>query len=254
MPCRSKFLKLACAVMFCGVAANLQAATQAFNLSAQWNLITFQIIPDNPDPQALFNTLPGFQAAWSYDASLAVWQRYVRPTGSAQQSNDIALANALIALPPIHPGRAYWVFSSQAVPSWQVNGTVPLGNAFPGLDLKSGWNLIGIPVGASVLTNTEPVSLLAVLTAAGFDYDALLTWENQTFRKMFRPQPAGTNEPPNPLEGTPPDLPFPNFDLTKDLGRGYWVRVLDPAVIRPRLVTTVRPDIDSEPLNNFPSK
>src|SRR6185369_16071129 len=50
------------------------------------------------------------------------------------------------------------------------------------------------------------------------------------------------------------DLPFPAFDLQKDIGRGYWIRVLEPAVLRPRLVTTVRPDIDAEPLNNFPSK
>src|SRR4030095_2747598 len=134
------------------------------------------------------------------------------------------------------------------------SGTVPVGQALPGLDLKAGWNLISIPIGAAAVTNTEPVSLLAILTAAGFDYDALLTWENQTYRKMFRPRSGGTNEPPNPLEGLPPDLPFPTFDLQKDLGRGYWIRVLDPAVLRPRLLTTVRPDIDAEPLNNFPSE
>ncbi len=237
-----------------GFTAPLHAATQSFNLAAQWNLITFQVVPDNPDPAAVFSTLPGFQAAWSYNATSGLWQRLIKPTGSpAQQTNDVT-ANALVGLPPIESGRAYWVFVSQAVPAWQVNGTVPVGEAFPSLDLKAGWNLIGIPVGAASLTNTEPVSLLAVLTSAGFDYDAILTWENQTYQKMFRPQPAGTNAPPNPLEGLPPDLPFPSFDLQKDLGRGYWIRVLDPAILRPRLVTTVRPDIDSEPLNNFPAK
>jgi hypothetical protein len=232
----------------------MHAAIQTFNLAAQWNLITFQVIPDNPDPQAVFSSLPGFQAAWTYDASLAIWQRYIKPTGTATQQTNDAIANALVALPPIEPARAYWVLTSQSVSSWQVSGTIPLGQAFRSLDLKAGWNLIGIPVGATAVSNTEPVSLLAVLTAAGFDYDALLTWENQTFRKMFRPEVSGTNEPPNPLEGLPPDPPFPAFDLQKDLGRGYWIRVLDPAVLRPRLVSTVRPDIDAEPLNNFPSK
>jgi hypothetical protein len=240
--------------LFSGLAGSLRAATQTFDLAAEWNLITFQVVPDNPDPQAVFSTLPGFQAAWSYDASLALWQRYIKPTGTTTQQTNDATANALVAFPPIEPGRAYWVFTSQAVSAWQVTGTVPLGQAFRSLDLKLGWNLIGIPVGAAAVTNTEPVSLLAILTAAGFDYDALLTWENQTFRKMFRPQPAGTNEPPNPLEGLPPDLPFPAFDLQQDLGRGYWIRVLDPAILRPRVVTTVRPDIDAEPLNNFPSQ
>lgn len=242
------------ATFLSGTAGLLQAATQTFNLAAQWNLISFQVIPDAPDPETVFSSLPGFQAAWTYDASLGLWQRYLRPGGDpAQQANE-ATANELVALPTIGPGRAYWVFTSQAVPSWQVTGTVPTGAAFPSLDLKAGWNLIGIPVGAASVTNREPVSLLAVLTAAGFDYDVLLAWENQTFRKLFRPQPAGPDSPPNPLEGLPPDLPFPAFDLEKDLSRGYWIRVLNPAVLRPRLVTTVRPDIDAEPLHNFPSK
>ena len=211
---------------FVGIIGCARYRDQTFNLAAQWNLIAFQVVPDNPDPQAVFSSLPGFQAAWTYDASLALWQRYIKPSSSGTQQTNDTTANALIALPPIQPGRAYWVFTSQAVPAWQVSGTVPLGQNFPSLDLRAGWNLIGIPVGAASVTNTEPVSLLAVLTAAGFDYDALLTWESQTFRKMFRPQPAATNEPPNPLEGLPPDLPFPAFDLQKDLGRGYWIRVL----------------------------
>src|SRR6185436_14099495 len=112
----------------------------------------------------------------------------------------------------------------------------------------------GIPVGAASVSNTEPVSLLAVLTAAGFDYDAMLTWENQNYRKMFRPQGDTNQLATNVLAGLPPDPPFPGFDLQRDLGRGYWIHVLDPAVLRPRLVTTVRPDIDAEPRNNFPSK
>jgi len=242
------------AALLVGTTGLLRGATQTFSLAAQWNLITFQVVPDNPDPAAVFSTLPGFQAAWTYDASLALWQRHIKPAGSATQQTNDATANFLVALPPIEPGRAYWVFTSQAVPSWQVSGTPPQGPLFPNLDLQPGWNLIGIPVGAAAVTNSEPVSLLAILTAAGFDYDALLTWESQTFRRMFRPTPVGPGDPPNPLDGLPPDLPFPSFDLQKDLGRGYWVRVLDPAVLRPRLVTTVRPDIDAEPLNNFPSK
>jgi hypothetical protein len=237
-----------------GMVPSAQAETQTFNLAAQWNLISFQIIPDDPSPEAVFSTLPGFQAAWSYDARQLLWRRYVQPSGTpTQQAND-ATGNALLELPPIEPGRAYWVFTSQAVPAWEVSGTVPADLAFRSLDLQPGWNLIGIPVGAASVANSEPVSLLAVLTAAGFDYDALLTWENQTFRKMFRPQLTPDEDPPNPLEGLPPDLPFPTFNLNTDLGRGYWIRVLDPAVLRPRLVTTVRPDIDTEPVGNFPAK
>jgi len=232
----SQFIRLLCLpVLVVGISGSLHGATQTFNLAAQWNLISFQLVPENPDPQAVFSSLPGFQAAWSYVASLALWQRHIKPTGTTVQQTNDTTANTLIALPPIEPGRAYWVFTSQAVPAWQVTGSIPFGAAFPSLDLKTGWNLIGIPFGATSTTNTEPVSLLAILTAAGFDYDALLTWENQTFRKMFRPQPAGPNEPPGPLDGLPPDLPFPAFDVQQDLSRGYWIRVVDPAILRPRL-------------------
>jgi PKD repeat protein len=232
----------------------LRAETQTFSLSAQWNLITFQVTPATPQPEALFGTLPGFQSAWTYQAESGLWLRYVKATGSSgQQTNDV-IANQLLALPPIEPGRAYWVQMANAVTAWPVSGTVPQGTTFPALHLDSGWNLIGIPVGAVAVSNTEPVSLLAVLTAAGFDYDALLTWENQSFRKMFRPQGDAAELATNILAGLPPDPPFPSFDLQRDLGRGYWIHVLDPAVLRPRLVVTVRPDIDSEPSNNFPAK
>ncbi len=223
--------------------------TQTLTLASQWNLISFQVIPDNPDPQTLFATLPGFQSAWTYDTATGFWRRYIKPAASgAQQTND-STANVLLALGPIEVGRAYWIFVNPAVPSWQVSGTAPRGPLFRSVNLNAGWNMIGIPVGAASVTNTEPVSLLAVLSAAGLDYDAMLAWENQSFRKMFRP--PDTN---SPLAGLPPDLPFPSFDLQKDLGRGYWLHVLDPAVLRPRLLATVRPDIDAEPTNNFPSK
>lgn len=247
-----RLLLLACVTLVMAPAA--QAETQTFSLAAQWNLISFQVVPDNPDPEAVFSTLPAFQAAWTYDSAQGLWRRYIRPSGTeVQQAND-TLANRLLALPPIEPGRAYWVFTSQAVPAWHVTGTVPKGGTFQSLDLQPGWNLIGIPVGAASVTNTEPVSLLAILTAAGFDYDAILTWESDTFRKMFRPQIGPNDVPPNPLDGLPPDQPFPAFNLKRDIGRGYWLRVLSPTILRPRLLATARPDTDSEPFGNFPAK
>src|SRR5687767_3501 len=128
-------------ILMSGAAGALHAATQTFSLSAQWNLISFQIIPDNPDPAAVFSTLPGFQAAWTYDATLALGHPHIKPAGTATQQTNDTTANALVALPPIEPGRAYWVFTGQAVPSWQVNGTIPVGQNFRSLDLKAGWNL-----------------------------------------------------------------------------------------------------------------
>lgn len=224
------------------------ADTQTFRLAAQWNLISFQVVPDKPEPAAVFGTIPGFISAWGYDGTSGLWQRYVRPEGATAEPEDTRRANQLLSLPPIQPGRGYWV-QVEAPTDWSVDGTPPRGLDFPSLELDPGWQLIGIPVGEAQVEIQEPVSLLAVLSAAGLDYDALVTWD-QSYRKMFRPQ-GGED---HPLAGLPPDPPFPGFQLQEDLGRGYWVHVIDPAVLRPRLVTTVRPDMDIPPRGNFPSK
>src|SRR5436190_9188456 len=139
------------ALLLC-LAPTLAAETQTFSLAAQWNLITFQLTPSNPNPEALFSTLPGFQSAWTYEVGTGLWRRYVRLTGSPTQQTNDAVANQLFALPAIEPGRAYWIQMANAVPSWAVPGTVPQGAAFPSLNLDPGWNLIGVPVGAAAVS------------------------------------------------------------------------------------------------------
>src|SRR6478735_6775105 len=47
-------------VLMLGLTSRVYAATQNFSLSPQWNLISFQLVPDNPQPAAVFATLPGF--------------------------------------------------------------------------------------------------------------------------------------------------------------------------------------------------
>jgi len=247
------FKRMLSVVLLMAATFPLHSETQTFSLSAQWNLLTFQVTPTNAAPHEVFASWRNFQSAWAYDNATALWKRYIKPSGAAAQLTNDFTANQLLALPPIEPGRGYWVQMSQAEVC-VTTGTIPKGLDFPSLYLNSGWNLIGIPVGSAAVTNSEPISLLAVLTAAGFDYDAMLTWENQTYRKMFRPQGDTNQLATNILAGLPPDPPFPSFDLQKDLGRGYWIHVLDPAILRPQLLATVRPDIDAEPLNNFPAK
>src|SRR6185503_15587016 len=83
--------------LFMGLPFALRAEIQTFSLAAQWNLITFQVTPNNPNPEALFSTLPGFQSAWTYEAASGLWLRYVKPTGGATQQTNDAIANQLLA-------------------------------------------------------------------------------------------------------------------------------------------------------------
>lgn len=224
--------------------------TQTFRLSPGWNLIGFQVTPTNPEPAAVFATLPGFRSVWTFESATGRWQRHVSNSGSATDSAANAqTANELLRLPPIRPGRGYWLELEARVDSWTVTGVVPAGEDFPALTFDPGWHLIGVPVGATSVTNLEPVNLLSVLSAAGFDYDAVLTWETNAYRKLFRPRDESS-----PLSGLPADPPFPGFNFGADLQRGYWVHALTNASLRPRLVTTVRPDMDLPPRGNFPGR
>lgn len=231
-----------------GLASAQTPGTQTINLQPGWNLIGFQVTPTNPDPAAVFSSgtmASVFRSAWSFDTTSTTWRRYVLPSlPRAADENNLPP----LKLPPIEVGKGYWVFIAGNSISWTVSGTFPA--SVPGLDLQKGWNLINIPVGNTTGVPTEPISLLSVLAAAGMDYDAILTWETSQsqYKKMFNIQ-----DTTNPLSSIPADSPFPNFDLTKDPSRGYWLRVTDPAVLRPNLIVTVRPDVDAEPLNNFPA-
>lgn len=208
--------------------ADLQ--TQTFSLTAGWNLIAFQVVPHNPTPAAVFGSLGNvFEAAWSFENGTKTWQWYVRP-GLEQSS-----VNSHAPIQGIALGRAYWIYMRTAVPVWNVEGSVPTNT--PAVSLINGWNLIGVPVGTTQLT--EKVNILAVLAASGLDYDTVLRWELDRYLK-FTPRTDDVD-----------DRPFPTFDANK----GHWVRVTSTnrIYLQPRLLSSVRADVDAEPLGNFPS-
>ena len=232
--------------------------TQSITLNGGWNLVQFQVHPANSAPAAVFASVANFRAVWHFDAAAGRWLMHQRASGTASQQADQNLANSLFGLASIEPGKAYWVnLTGSGTSTLTVSGNAPLGPTFPAQDLVPGWNMVGFPVGGTSIPNNEPLSLLAVLTAAGFDYDAILTWEATGaapgYRKLLRPATDPNANPPDPLAGQPADAPLPNY-TNADLGRGYWVRVTDPALLKPRLVATVRPEVDVEPTNNFPGR
>lgn len=215
--------------------------TQRFtSLSANWNLISFQVIPTNPSPAAVFGSLPGFQVAWTFDASTNSWRRFVRTGDPVRDSVENSLPS--VAITSIAVGKAYWVYLSAAPGSWNITGTAPADENFPELNFApDAWNLIGIPVGDADLAGNnylnpgETINLLSVLTRAGFDYSHILRWEQntQTFQKA-----------------TPSNADQDDFSLF-DQWRGYFLFVTDPEILRPVLLPAVRADVDAEPIGNF---
>ena len=113
---------------------------QTNTLTSGWNLLAFQVIPSDPNPAAVFATLPNpndFVAAWTFDNSTRQWTRYARP-GTAESTN-----NAIVPMAPIVVGRAYWVYMSNPA-TWLLTGTPPA--QVPAVQFTPGWNLVGIPI------------------------------------------------------------------------------------------------------------
>lgn len=233
-----RFLRL----FFLTLSALLASATlaiaeiQTFGpLSANWNLIVFQVAPTNPSPTAVFGSLPELQSAWTYDTASAKWSRYVKSADSARDAIENSVPGVSIA--SVAVGKAYWIYLAGARTSWSVNGSLPAN--VPAVDFKAGWNLVGIPTGTTAPL-TEPVNLLSVLTKAGFDYDTILRWEAST--QSYKHYSTANNRNTTSQEVIPLD---PNA--------GIMANVLVPSQLKPNLVATVRTDIDVEPTGNFPA-
>ncbi len=210
--------------------------TQTVPLQSGWNLIAFQVNPANPAPSAVFGALGGnFKAAFTYDATTKTWTAY---QNAATPGLDPA-ANTLsgVEMANIQLGKGYWVWMNNAQ-TWSLTGTVPA--ITPALTTVTGWNLIGVPAGATNLT--ERVGLLAVLTRAGFNYDQLLKWESSvnSYKKAAVTKTDGTT--------TTGDTEMRFFDPNA----GYWVDVTDPTLLQPHLNVTLRADLNREPYSIYP--
>lgn len=222
---------LAVALLLAAIPARItadQAApqVQTVQLDSGWNLVAFQVLPTDPAPEAVFGPLgTDFVAAWTCDNSTRQWTRYARPGTPEAAHNPVA------AIGTIQVGRAYWIY--MYVPrSWQITGLPP--TQAPPVDLRQGWNLIGIPTGTGQLT--ESPSVLSVLAASGLDYDAILRWEANLYSKF-----------------TPADADVDDFTVF-DPNKGYWVHVnTTNFTLQPRLLSSIRADADVEPQENFPS-
>jgi len=207
--------------------------TQTIQLAPAWNLVAIQVAPADPRPAVVFGALGAdFQAAWTYDSSTGSWQSYFRPGAPGAELNDVPAGTLTTPMAPIQVGRAYWVYANRQL-SWTISGTVSA--ITPGVSFENGWNLIGVPVGTGQLTNQ--LNLLEVMAASGLEYDTILKWENGLYRK-FSPRDDDIND-------------FNAFEPT----RGFWVHanLTNSVTLAPRMISSVRADVDAEPIGNFPS-
>jgi len=228
-PLAKLLLAFSFAVLFAACVGAETMQVQTNTLASGWNLIAFQVLPPDPSPSAVFATLPNpndFVAAWTFDNATRQWTRYARP-GTAEASS-----NQVLPMAPISVGRAYWVYVGNPA-TWLVTGAPPAQT--PAVQFTPGWNLVGIPTGTGQLP--EPVSLAAVMAAAGLNYQVIVKWELGLPKKFINRH----------AQDTPPD-DFKDFDPNK----GYWVNSTNSFTMQPRLLSTVRPDADNEPQGNYP--
>jgi len=224
-------------------------ADQTISLDVGWNLIAVQVEPTDPSPEAVFGPVAGLISAWTYEATGEQWLAY----RSSAFDEAAAEKNALsaVSFSALEMGRAYWILMNTAG-SITISGTKP--PLAPAVKLKQGWNLIGIPVAGpqGQTLPAEPIPMIAVLALQGLDYDVLLKWQRgpslppgaDAEALGYNKNRFGTTQ-----EGTINEDQFRLFDPNQ----GYWIRVTEPRDIKPELLATVRGDVDTPPLGNFPN-
>ena len=223
-------------------------ADQTHSFEEGWNLIAIQVEPTDPSPHAVFGK-PAIKSVWALDNATKRWTSYHNPDFDAAVASKNAIPGAGLA--DVAFGRAYWVETS-APTTLTVIGTTPA--VAPPVAMGTGWNLIGLPVadpggGASL---SEPIPILGALALQGLDFDLLLKWQEgaslppgaDAESVNYNRSQFGTS-----VEGTTNLEEFRFLDPD----RGYWIRVTDPEVLQPQLLTTVRGEADLPPTGNFPN-
>lgn len=200
----------------CAQAAALpaSAATQRIPLARDWNLISFNVAPADPRPEAVRAALDeNFRSIWAYDAATKTWATYPPIPGEVE-------------LMTLAPGVGYWLRVYSAT-SLQIEGAdaIAAGSAVP--DLHPGWNLIGF-------VTAEPKGYDRALQ--GVPFHQLWTFVSGGFKGIVLEASGGeSREDTEALEVQP--------------GRGYWIWVAGTTAvsIQPELGTTLPPDLDVEP-------
>lgn len=162
----------------------------SIDLSADWNLISLPVQPQNTDRDVILASIDGkYDAIWTFDAVTGQWSRYV--VGGQPFLNNLNVVEA---------GVGYWIEMNQAG-TLVVQGTDP-GTIIP---LRIGWNLVGCN---SLVSKAIVVALASIVDKyeSIWAYNAVLgTW----------------------LRYVPDGQPFLNDLESIDPTKGYWIEATE---------------------------
>ncbi|MCB9784092.1 MAG: carboxypeptidase regulatory-like domain-containing protein [Candidatus Omnitrophica bacterium] len=231
------------------------------DLEMGWNLISLQVLPNDPSPSAVLAGLTQFgsqvdlnsavDSLWCYDAQLERWLTW-SPGGELNNIPGAGIQDMKIY-------QGYWLKLKFAGLKLHVEGSLPENGA---VTLYPGWNLIGLDGGSNqdnFLADIESVfgdnvdlvepsnSRIASVYQLSGDLSNNLVWD------AFNDRPIGDSTaglPPGNEPGTPNQDTLQSFIR----GNGYWVFVTDgpSIVLQPRLRTILPADSDIQPTGNFP--
>lgn len=199
-----------------GILPPLRAATQSFDLQEGWNLLTFNVQPDQPSPGDVFAAVAtSIDSVWSFEAAGQQWKSYL-PGG-------VDLGTASLAA--ISSDQAYWVHANRPIVNWEVEGELP---GEGGIQLAAGWNLVGMPINA--------LDLPAVLKIGDLFRGQNVLSTVRVFK--WRRSSLGVSDEANPID--PSEFPDSfwaeqSAESAFNLEDGYWVYTASPVAWAPRV-------------------
>jgi hypothetical protein len=196
---------------------------QTNQLQYGWNLVTFQVLPTNPSPAALFSTNL-FRGVWAYDNASGTWSQFERPTAGQSEMAGV------MPMGSIELGRAYWAYYDASLSTnWVVSGILPSGAL--SLNFKQGWNLVGVPAGGATDINVVSIFPPGDLSKI----ELIARWEATSQRyQVYDPKKPESSE-----------FQFLNPNL------GHWIKATSQLSIQPDMVVDAEGDADLPPLS-FP--
>jgi hypothetical protein len=166
----------------CSGGTNPPAGTKfTLPLQSGWNLISVPLSAAERSPDKIFSGINGsYEAVYSFDGTN--YQDYVPGvTGGSLTS--------------IEPGRGYWIYMTKPA-SLEITGSA----ATSGVQLKTGWNLVGY-------NSTGSKAVAEALSSISGKFDAVYSFDTASNSyRAYVPGEAG-------------DL------TTLEAGRGYWIYV-----------------------------